>query len=212
MESSIPRDLAHDAREVRGAYSLLRQIETSQLPWAIVTSCTRGLLLGWVAKFDFPRPPQTVAAEDVAAGKPDPACYVLARERIGKGIERDIRGDSGRDCEKAPLLVVEDSPTGVRAGKAAGCAVLGVSTNVSAEVLTDAGADWVVPHFEGIRLVRCEDEVAGGEEGEGSEGGEEGEGEGGDQEREGHGGHDGREGQRRWRFKLKGPREEGAGA
>ena len=80
-----------------------------------------------------------VAAEDVAAGKPDPACYRLGRERIG------LAGEGAR------VLVVEDAPAGVRAGKGAGCNVLGLATTHGVDALREAGADWVV---EDLRCVK----------------------------------------------------------
>ena len=49
-------------------------------------------------------------------------------------------------------LVVEDSPTGVRARVEAGCRVLGVATNVGKEVLREAGAEWVVRDLMGMRI------------------------------------------------------------
>ncbi len=87
----------------------------------------------------LPLPPTSVAAEDVAAGKPDPACYDLGRERIGVG-------------ERERVLVVEDAPAGVKAGKAAGCVVLGLATTHGVEALRDAGADWVVEDLSCVRL------------------------------------------------------------
>ena len=88
----------------------------------------------------LPTPTMSVAAEDVAAGKPDPACYDLGRQRIGLG-DRDR------------VLVVEDAPAGVKAGKAAGCEVLGLATTHDVEGLWNAGADWVVRDLSGVKLV-----------------------------------------------------------
>lgn len=76
----------------------------------------------------LPSPPVSIAAADVAAGRPDPACYSLGRERIGLG-------------ERERVLVVEDAPAGVKAGKAAGCMVLGLATTHVVEALKNAGAD-----------------------------------------------------------------------
>lgn len=89
----------------------------------------------------LPSPPVTVTAEDVAAGKPDPACYSLGRERIGLGKQRDGK-----------VLVVEDAPAGVKAGKGAGCMVLGLATTHGVEALRDAGADWIVKDLSCVRF------------------------------------------------------------
>lgn len=47
------------------------------------------------------------------------------------------------------VLVVEDSPAGVRAGKAAGCTVVGLTTTHPAEALRDA--DTCVSTLSAIR-------------------------------------------------------------
>ena len=59
--------------------------------------------------------------EDVTLGKPDPSCYLLAARRMG------LRPD---EC-----AVIEDAPTGVTAGKAAGMRVIAVTTTHGAEEL-----------------------------------------------------------------------------
>ena len=96
-----------------------------------MTSGTRALLTGWLDVMKMPEPEEVVVAEDVSAGKPAPDCYLLGMERLGLG-------DPGK------VLVVEDSTSGILAGKAAGCKVLAVVTTHRVEQLLDAGADWVV--------------------------------------------------------------------
>ena len=120
---------------------MLQSLEDARAPWALVTSCTRALLHAWLSLMALPVPAVSVAAEDVPVGKPDPACYMLGRERIG--------------CagEQARVLVVEDSPSGVAAGKAAGCQVLGLATTHSVEKLKGAGADWIVRDLSTVQLV-----------------------------------------------------------
>lgn len=59
--------------------------------------------------FDF-----VAARDDVENGKPDPEIYQLVVDELG--------------VRPAQCLVVEDSPTGVRAALAAGMAVMAVST------------------------------------------------------------------------------------
>ncbi len=139
-ESLIPKLYGSDASEVHGARPLLENLVAASVPWALVTSCTRVLLSGWLDLMALPFPPVSVAAEDVEAGKPDPNPYSLGRQRIGLG-------------ELAPVLVVEDSPTGVKAGKNAGCKVLALATTHSVNGLMDAGADWVVRDLSNIKLL-----------------------------------------------------------
>jgi HAD superfamily hydrolase (TIGR01509 family) len=81
----------------------------------------------------------TVSAEDAHACKPDPCCYQRALELLN---------EKRRDERKLPLLpveclVVEDSPPGIQAGRAAGMRSLGVTNTVAEEALRAAGADIV---------------------------------------------------------------------
>ena len=84
---------------------------TAGHPRALVTGSSRveatQVLPHIPAHFDV-----IVAAEDVPRSKPDPVGYLTAIEALGL---------APRDC-----LVVEDSPAGIAAGRAAGCVVLAV--------------------------------------------------------------------------------------
>jgi sugar-phosphatase len=73
-----------------------------------------------------PIPQVFVTAEDVWRGKPDPEGYGLAAGRLG--------------VEPRHCLVVEDSPPGVAAGRAAGMRVIAVLTTHSSAELADADA------------------------------------------------------------------------
>jgi len=139
QEALIPREFGKDAVEVPGARSLLDSLEAVNAPWAVVTSATRGLLDGWIDVLKLAHPRCLVVAEDVANGKPDPACYLLGRQRLGLP-------------EKAHMIVVEDAPSGVRAGKAAGFRVVGLSTTHTVGQLREAGADWIVQDLTSVTL------------------------------------------------------------
>jgi glycerol 3-phosphatase-1 len=54
------------------------------------------------------------------------------------------------------VLVLEDSPAGIRAGKAAGCKVLAVVTSHTAEQVLSAEPDWVVRDLASVRLVQAD--------------------------------------------------------
>lgn len=157
---------------MRGAPALLSALTTYAAPWAIVTSGTRALLSGWLRALSLPDPPASVVAEDVEAGKPDPGCYLLGRERVGfargrasggevEGGANGVGGGGGGGSEGSDeLLVIEDAPSGVRAGKAAGCRVLGLATTHSVESLKEAGANWVIRDLESLRVLGQEEAVA----------------------------------------------------
>ncbi|WPN60507.1 HAD-IA family hydrolase [Pseudomonas sp. P9_31] len=94
--------------EVSGAASFLKSLPANQ--WAIVTSAPRALALRRMAAAGIPEPGVMVTAEDVSAGKPDPAGYRLAARRL--------------QVEPAECLIFEDAAVGIRAGEAAGANVM----------------------------------------------------------------------------------------
>lgn len=100
--------------------------------WAVVTSGTRALATARLRSAGIPVPEVFVAAEDVTAGKPDPAGYLAAARGLG--------------VEPARALVLEDSPSGIAAGLAAGCRVLGIGEEALA-----TPADLVVRDLAGAR-------------------------------------------------------------
>lgn len=108
-----------------------------------VTSGTRPLVTGWLDVMRLSHPKHLVVAEDVSAGKPAPECYRLGRHRL----------DLSPNVERGNCLVIEDSPAGVVAGKAAGCQVIGLATTHSIEQLVDSGADWIVQDLRSVVLV-----------------------------------------------------------
>ena len=56
------------------------------------------------------------------------------------------------------MLVVEDAPAGVKAGKAAGCKVLGLATTHDVDGLRDAGADWLVEDLSCVKVIGKEED------------------------------------------------------
>jgi sugar-phosphatase len=95
---------------IPGARALLTALPPGS--WAVVTSGRRELATARLVAAGLPVPAVAVCAEDVPSGKPDPAGYQLAAERLG--------------VDPAACVVVEDSPAGIAAGRAAGATVLGV--------------------------------------------------------------------------------------
>ena len=138
-EGRIPREFGQDAIEIPGARKLLASLDSAKAPWAVVTSGTGALINGWVGVMKLTPPEYLVTAEDVKHGKPDPECYLLGRSRLG--LEN-----------KPDFLVVEDAPSGVRAGKAAGFKVIGLLTTHSLQQIGDAGADWIVKDLRDVML------------------------------------------------------------
>lgn len=139
VEGLIPKEFGQDAVEVLGARKLLSSLDLADVPWAVVTSGTRALADGWIQVMKLSHPKHMVVAEDVENGKPDPACYLLGRRRLGLGDESQI-------------LVIEDAPSGIRAGKAAGFKVVGLVTTHRIDQVRDAGADWIIQDLRSLTL------------------------------------------------------------
>ncbi|GAB2819690.1 HAD-IA family hydrolase [Streptomyces daliensis] len=98
------------------AYEGVRELLCSLAPgtWALVTSSRAGTTASRMTALGLPLPEARVCAEDVRDGKPSPEGYLAAAAALGVAPS---------DC-----LVLEDSPAGIRAGRAAGCVVHAVST------------------------------------------------------------------------------------
>jgi glycerol 3-phosphatase-1 len=81
-----------------------------------------------------------VTADTVKTGKPSPEGYLIGRERL------DV-------SEKLQQVVVfEDAPAGVRAGKAAGAVVIAVLETHSRNALDEAGADYIVNGLDTVAV------------------------------------------------------------
>lgn len=98
--------------EIPGAAAFLHNLPAER--WAMVTSAPRDLALRRMAAAGIPEPAVMVTAEDVKAGKPDPAGYLLAARRLG--VEP-------RDC-----LIFEDATVGIQAAEAAGAPLMIITT------------------------------------------------------------------------------------
>lgn len=142
IEGALPRKYGQDAVEIPGARDLLKKLVGSNAPWAVVTSGTRALVTGWLEVLNLAHPKYLVVAEDVQNGKPDPQCYQLGRSKLSS--------DVGFAADPTNMLVIEDAPSGIKAGKAAGFKVLALATTHSIPQLKDAGADWIVKDLKSM--------------------------------------------------------------
>jgi len=118
-----------------GAISLLTTLNTLTAPaptnWTIVTSASNFYVPQVLARASIPLPSVgIITSNDVARGKPHPDPYLAG----------------ARACSVDPLacLVVEDAPSGVRSGQAAGAKVVAVCTSHSRQVMTAAKPDFLI--------------------------------------------------------------------
>ncbi|MGC1872809.1 MAG: HAD-IA family hydrolase [Acidobacteriaceae bacterium] len=122
-----------------GAQKLLSALPPAA--WTIVSSASERLMRGRLGYAGIPFPPRVISADSVTRGKPDPQPYLAGAELLGVA-----------SCE---CLVIEDAPSGVEAGKAAGCKVLAVQTSHRVKDL--AGADWIVPSLLQVSATAASD-------------------------------------------------------
>ncbi len=111
-----------------GAAELLRLLPANQ--YAIVTSATRPLAEVRLRAAGLPVPENLVTARDAKRGKPHPDPYLMGAQLLR--------------VPPVECVVIEDAPSGIRAGKAAGARVVALRTTASDAELQEAGADWIV--------------------------------------------------------------------
>jgi len=121
-------------RALDGGRALIDRLPPNR--WAVVTSGRRVLALQHLALGYLSVPSVLITAEDTPRGKPDPAGYLLAAERLR--------------IPPTECLAIEDSPAGVRAARAAGMAVIAVTNTHPANELAEA--DTVIDSLASLRL------------------------------------------------------------
>ncbi|TDB90189.1 HAD family hydrolase [Actinomadura sp. KC216] len=109
------RDFA-GLRPIPGAAALLGAVPPGR--WAVVTSAPRAVATGRLGAVSLPTPDCLVAAEDIAAGKPDPEGYLKAAGVLG--------------ADPAGCVVFEDARAGMEAARAAGMRCVGVGAEAIA--------------------------------------------------------------------------------
>lgn len=128
------RRLALDLKPLDGLLDLLDWAEARGIKIALVTNAPRLNadhmldVLGLTERF-----PVQITIDQVARGKPDPLPYLTALERLGVRAEEAI--------------AFEDSPSGMRAAKAAKLFSFGVLTGLSAREMQEVGADATIEDF-----------------------------------------------------------------
>ncbi len=120
-----------------GMAALLDRAFASGVFVAVVTSSDRALCVLSLEVTGLDRRlPMRVCYEDVTHHKPHPQPYLLAAERLS--------------VPPANCVVVEDSESGVRSARAAGCTVIGFAGLVSAERQLAAGAHRCISHGDQV--------------------------------------------------------------
>ncbi len=121
------REVSDGITLIPGVLNLLHHLKATSIPTALVTSSIR---IDQQLAFELfelaPYFDAVITADDVTATKPAPEPYQKAATLLR--------------AQPEACVVIEDSRKGIRAGVAAGCYVLGLSTSFPVETLLETGA------------------------------------------------------------------------
>jgi sugar-phosphatase len=124
-----------------GVLDLLAALPANR--WTVVTSATERLARIRLAAGGILVPKRLVTADHVTRGKPHPEPFLTGAALLGV---------APKDC-----VVFEDSPSGAKAGRKAGCIVVATTFSLSAEFL-DA-AHYLLRDLTGIRVENAGDQI-----------------------------------------------------
>jgi HAD superfamily hydrolase (TIGR01509 family) len=131
MQSEVP--------PLPGVVPLIRDLHQHGIAIALASSASPGRAHSMLSRLNIKNCFRViVTADDVAAGKPDPASYRLAAERLYES--------------PSSLLAVEDAVSGVQAATAAGFMCLAVANPQNRQSLLAAGAFETIPDFAAVSV------------------------------------------------------------
>lgn len=133
------RSLATDLAPAGGLVDFLDWVDGLGVRYGVVTNAPRPNAEQELAGIGMSERFETVViGDELAHAKPHPLPYLTGLERLGGTAARSV--------------AFEDSISGIRAALAAGLAVVGLTTGLSAERLLQEGVGLAVPHFGDPRL------------------------------------------------------------
>lgn len=147
-EGSIPDSFGEFAKPIPGAVELVKsfdkfsksETENGKQRWAIVTSGTLPLATKWLKLLTIEKPDCFITAEKVTKGKPHPQGYQTARNTLGY------------EAGHHKVVVFEDAPAGITAGKDAGAFIVGICSTYDPEKVRKSGADIVVDDLTSFKI------------------------------------------------------------
>jgi beta-phosphoglucomutase len=139
MKRKLFAEVAHEVKIIPGVTEFVQAATDAGLALAIGTSAGKkraeDMLESFGLRLHFKA---IITADDVRAGKPDPAVFCRAAEGLGIAAQH--------------LLVCEDAVLGVQAAKRAGMKCLAIAANGRRALIESAGADWVIEDFRQASL------------------------------------------------------------
>lgn len=143
QKEEIFRDEAAHVTTIEGLLEFLQELEEADLALSVASSGSRSRVdflmkqLGLKQRFKV-----IVTGDEVQEGKPDPAVFLEAAERL--------------NIRPAELVAFEDALSGVKAARAAGMRCIGIAQAEQSSLLRQAGANHVVRDFRSLSFKKLE--------------------------------------------------------
>jgi HAD superfamily hydrolase (TIGR01509 family) len=127
----------NDIKPVNGLEPFLKNLQSNNIPFCIGTSAPYENVEFTLQKLHLGSYFKTILHQDhVKKGKPNPEIYINCAKAL--------------NTPPANCIVIEDSLAGVKAGKDAGCKVIGITTTHSKEELE--GIDYCIQDFKELTV------------------------------------------------------------
>jgi beta-phosphoglucomutase len=134
-KEALFRSLYNDIKPVPGLLPFLDKLDMLDISRAIATSAPRANVDFTLQKTNTGKYFKTILDDSfVTEGKPNPQIYLKSAQALG--------------FDPSNCIVLEDSLSGVKAGKRAGCKVVGITTTHTREELNET--DLVIDDFESL--------------------------------------------------------------
>ena len=134
-KEALFRRLYKDIKPVTGLVPFLDKLDAMNISRAIATSAPRANVDFTLQKTNTGKYFKTILDDSfVTEGKPNPQIYIKSAQALG--------------FDPSNCVVLEDSLSGVKAGKRAGCKVVGITTTHTREELNET--DFVIDDFNNL--------------------------------------------------------------
>jgi len=138
-KDEIFRGMERQIPPIAGVLDFIEQLKRMRISIAVATSASEIRTFSTIERLGLGGCfGAVITASDVLAGKPDPAVYRLACERLS--------------IPPNEALAFDDATAGIEAARSAGMRCIGVTSNGIGAKLIEAGAERVIPDFLGLSL------------------------------------------------------------
>ncbi|MDZ8241346.1 MAG: HAD-IA family hydrolase [Nostoc sp. ChiQUE01a] len=138
-KEALFRRLASNLEPLSGFSELLAWTDTHQLKRALVTNAPRLNAEYMLEVLGIKEAFHTIVlADDCIAGKPDPAPYQVALNKL--------------EIQAEEAIALEDSPSGIRAAIGANIRTIGIASTHNPQLLREIGAFMAIPDFTDLQL------------------------------------------------------------